>query len=131
MSLSVDVFMVGADGKRDVLDVPPGASDLAGFESWRRTVWGSPAVRSLGARFLPRLLDDDCRVQPQEVAEFTEECLLLRDHLETVARAVLEAEGSAPSTTYEALLLGLGQRLDNIIDAARRAREAGGGVIIW
>ncbi|MFK8845659.1 hypothetical protein [Streptomyces sp. Ac-502] len=130
MSLSADVFMVGADGKWDVLDVPPGVSDLAGFESWRRTVWGSPAVRSLGARFLPRLLDD-CRVQPREVGEFTEECLLLRDHLGTVARAVLEADGSAPSTTYEALPLGLGQRLDNIIDAARRAREAGGGVIIW
>ncbi|MEV5596736.1 hypothetical protein [Streptomyces sp. NPDC052496] len=131
MSLSVDVFVIRADGGRDWLDVPPGTSDLAGFESWRRTVWGSPVVRSLGARFLPRPADSDCDVQPHEVGEFAEECLLLRAHLETIVRAVQGADGSAPPRTYEALLQVLGQRLDNIVDAARRAREAGGGVIVW
>ncbi|MFJ2775833.1 hypothetical protein [Kitasatospora sp. NPDC087315] len=35
MSLSVNVFVVDKDGRMDVVDVPVGSSDLAGFESWR------------------------------------------------------------------------------------------------
>ncbi|MEN2418068.1 hypothetical protein AABB02_08185 [Streptomyces rimosus] len=131
MSLSVDVFVIGPDGTRALLDVPPDASDLAGFESWRRTVWGAPAVRALDARFLPRLAEGDCEVQPHEVAEFAAECALLREHQERVVRAVLEADDGERPKTYEELLHVFGRRLDNIIDAARRAREAGGGVIVW
>ncbi|WP_230423502.1 hypothetical protein [Streptomyces radicis] len=64
MSLSVDVFVVEAGGAIRVLDVPAGCSDLAGFERWRTTVWGSDAVRSLGARFLPVLAEADLRSSP-------------------------------------------------------------------
>ncbi|WP_167407339.1 hypothetical protein [Streptomyces swartbergensis] len=51
--------MRDADGEWRVLDVPEGCADSAGFESWRRTVWGSETVRSPSARFLPVLAESD------------------------------------------------------------------------
>ncbi|MGJ5753089.1 hypothetical protein [Streptomyces puniciscabiei] len=65
MSLSVDVVVRGPNGEFDVLDVPEGCNDSAGFESWRWKVWGSEVVRSLGARYLP-LLDGDWMEVPTE-----------------------------------------------------------------
>src|SRR5579859_3458322 len=86
MSLSVDVFLVGDDGKDDLQEVPAGSSDLAGFERWRTVVWGSEATRALGAKFFPVLAEDDwLRVEPAQVADFQAECVLLRSNLEVVA----------------------------------------------
>ncbi|MFI6856229.1 hypothetical protein [Streptomyces sp. NPDC050416] len=67
MTLAVDVFVRDTDGEWRVLDVPEGCSDSAGFEAWRRTVWGSEAVRSLGARHLPVLAEDNLFVEADEV----------------------------------------------------------------
>ncbi|MEV6758623.1 hypothetical protein [Streptomyces sp. NPDC051214] len=126
MSLSVDVFVVGADGEMQVLDVPEGCSDLAGFESWRTRVWGSQVVRSLGARFLPVLAGADLRVETSEVPAFLRECALLRDHLEDIVI------GTNPVRTVEEHRHAISARLANIEDAARRAeRVDGGGVLIW
>ncbi|MFE7395037.1 hypothetical protein ACFU9K_49015, partial [Streptomyces sp. NPDC057582] len=66
----MSVFVVDADGKRQVLEVPEGCSDLAGFERWRTSVWGSEVVRSLGATFFPVLADADLQVAAGQVPEF-------------------------------------------------------------
>lgn len=116
MSLCVDVFVVGPDGEQTVLDVPPGHSDLAGFERWRTLVWGSPEVRALGARFLPVLAERDLAVEPSEVPAFLDECALLRANLSVL--------GPDPYGQIAA-------RLRNIEQAARRALEVGGGVLVW
>lgn len=87
MSLSVDVFLREPDGQWRILDVPEGRDDSAGFESWRRTVWGSPPVRALGARFLPVPADDDLEVEAEDVAEFLREVALLRAHLDEIAES--------------------------------------------
>lgn len=116
MTLCVDVFVVGPDGERTVLDVPPGHSDLAGFERWRTLVWGAPEVRDLGARFFPVLAERDLEVEPDEVPAFLAECALLRANL-----AVL---GPDP---YDQVAF----RLGNIEQAARRALEVCGGVLVW
>ncbi|MFG2621295.1 hypothetical protein ACGFXC_27135 [Streptomyces sp. NPDC048507] len=125
MSLSVDVFTADENGGVRFLDVPAGSSDLAGFESWRTEVWGSPAVRALGARFFPQLAGGDLRVAPHDVREFLAEALLLRDHLDAIAAGPDPAGPAARRTA------AIGDRLDNILDAARRASRAGGGVQIW
>ncbi|MFJ6621951.1 hypothetical protein ACIQOW_30775 [Kitasatospora sp. NPDC091335] len=121
MSLPADVFVTDESGGCRLLDVPEGSSDLAGFERRRSTLWGSPAVRSLGARFLPRLAEGDLDVAPAEVAEFTEEVLLLLGSAESLA-ARMDPPGRAGQ---------IAARLDNILDAARRAARVGGGVRIW
>src|SRR5687767_8852378 len=105
MSLSVDVFVIGADGKRQVLDVPEGCSDLAGFERWRTSVWGSEAVRSLGARFLPVLADADLRVEADQVPAFLRECAVLRQNIEAVVA------GTDPVRTMEEHRRQISERL--------------------
>ncbi|MFD6181370.1 hypothetical protein [Streptomyces goshikiensis] len=81
----MDVFVVGEDGQVNVLDVPEGSSDLAGFERWRTSVWGNETVRSLGTSFFPVLASDDLKVLPDQVREFLTECALIRSNLEVVA----------------------------------------------
>lgn len=119
MTLAVDVFLRDADGQWNVLDVPEGCNDSAGFENWRETVWGSAPVRALGATYLPVLASGDLYVEASDVPEFLREIALLREHLEAVATAV----GKQSDV--------IGSRLDNIEAAALRAREISGGVLIW
>ncbi|MFF8375808.1 hypothetical protein ACF07V_06755 [Streptomyces sp. NPDC015661] len=125
MSLSVDVFVVGADDERTLLDVPEGSSDVAGFERWRTSVWGSEALRSLGARFFPMLAGGDLTVAPDQVADFLAECALIRSNLELVASS------TDPAKSHGEYVRQISERLRNIEDAAERARSVRGGVIIW
>ncbi|MFC8228600.1 hypothetical protein [Streptomyces sp. NPDC057287] len=125
MSLSVDVFLVGADGRREVLDVPDGCDDSAGFESWRTRVWGSEAVRSVGAAFFPVLTDADVQVQPEQVPALLRECALLSGNLGMIAASI---DAGQTRTDYHD---AVSDRLANVEDAARRALAVGGGVLIW
>jgi len=96
-SLSVHVFLAVAGGERDVLDPPSHGESLAGFESWRHSVWGSPQVKALGAEFFPRLAEDDLYVEPEQVDAFLHECDLLRTSLEVIAPAPSPLN---PTATY-------------------------------
>ncbi|MFC8197532.1 hypothetical protein ACFUTV_19285 [Streptomyces sp. NPDC057298] len=131
MSLSVDVYVPRAEGGIEVLDVPPGCSDAAGGEHWRTAVWGSEPVRSLGARFLPRLATEDLTVAPDEMPAFLAECDLVRAHLTRIAEHLDPEPGTGPPRSPSEHADDVGRRLDNIVDAARRALDIGGGVIIW
>ncbi|WP_208898593.1 hypothetical protein [Streptomyces incarnatus] len=119
MSLSVDVVVRGPNGGFEVLDVPEGCNDSAGFESWRWKVWGSEVVRSLGARYLPLLDGDWMEVPTEELPRFLEEIALLRTHLDMICAAL----GEHP--------YGIASRLDNIEAATLRARRLGARVLIW
>ncbi|CAL9597840.1 hypothetical protein [Streptomyces sp. enrichment culture] len=119
MSLSVDVVVRGPNGEFDVLDTPEGVNDSAGFESWRQKVWGSRAVRSLGARFLPLLDGGWMEVATEDLPRLLDEILLLRARLDRIAAAT----GVHPDA--------IGRRLDNIEAAAERARLVGAHVLIW
>ncbi|WP_369383128.1 hypothetical protein [Streptomyces sp. cg36] len=125
MSLSVHVFVEAADGSRDFLDAPEGVSETAGFERWRTSVWGSPVVRSLGARFLPRLAETDLHVGPDEVTAFLDECVLLASRVPQVV-AGMDAGRTVEEQTHQ-----VASNLAHIGHAARRAMEVGGGVVIW
>jgi hypothetical protein len=125
MSLLVDVFTAEESGESRFLDVPEGSSDLAGFEGWRTTVWGSETVRSLGARFFPQLAGNDLRVVPEDVPEFIREVHLLQNNIESIA-ARMDSPKPVAQRAGE-----IADRLDNILDAARRASQIRGGVQIW
>ncbi|MFG2873736.1 hypothetical protein ACGFYU_01705 [Streptomyces sp. NPDC048337] len=125
MSLLVHTFIRNADGSWDLLEDPPNGRDLAGGERWRTVVWGSESARALGARFLPRLASGDLYVEADEVADFLEECMTLRNKSETFVAGLQEPAGPA-------LLDNVESKLDNFIAAGRRAMGAvGGGVLIW
>jgi hypothetical protein len=125
VSLLVHTYLRGNDGEHELLDDPPDGSDLAGFESWRQTVWGGTGARALGARFFPQLDDGDLTVEPADVPAFLVECDLLRDHLEQVTPS------TPADVSREQLVEVVAARLANIRRAAERARAVGGGVLIW
>lgn len=117
VSLTVTVFVTDENGNVLYLDSPPG-SDLAGGERTRQTLWGSAFVRSLGARFLPRLdtTDGFVFVLPDEVPEFLNECAMIWENVPLIATNTDHDEDYIRS------------RLVNIMMAARRAHENAGGV---
>ena len=121
MSLSVDVWVVDETepDKIRVLAVPSDASDLAGFETTRTKLWGSPVVRSLGVSLLPRLADGDLWVSNDQVEAFAAECALV------LANRTAIASASGYGEEY------IESRLANMVDAARRALDAHGGVVVW
>ncbi|MEV6769200.1 hypothetical protein AB0N05_11295 [Nocardia sp. NPDC051030] len=134
MSLTVHTFLPSPADSRDVvgqvLDTPERISNSAGFESWRTEVWGSEAMRSLGARFFPVLADPsrpraDLIVMPEEIPALLGECRMVREWLvEVVPQDPDEA-------VFARLALGILDRLANIEIAAGRALGVGGGVLIW
>ncbi|MEV4049575.1 hypothetical protein AB0J55_00145 [Amycolatopsis sp. NPDC049688] len=128
MTLSVHVFVVGEDGKPEVLDTPEIGAELAGWEYWRAAVWGSDAVRALGARYFPVLAGADLTVSPNEVQGFLDECAWLRANIDAVAP---HPDPGRPQDTHGETVAAISRRLGNIEDAARRAVNVGGGVIIW
>ncbi len=125
MSLLVDVFTADESGESRFLDIPDGSSALAGFESWRTTVWGSETVHALGARFFPQLAGDDLRVAPEDVPEFIKEVLLLQNNIESIAARMDSPKPIAQRTSE------IADRLNNVLDAAQRALQVRGGVQIW
>ncbi|SHF87008.1 hypothetical protein [Streptoalloteichus hindustanus] len=124
MSLTVDVFVLDENDEMRLLDLPPACSDLAGFEDWRTLVWGSERVRALGARYFPVLADGDL-VAPEQVRDFRRECALLAANLDAIAPP------PEPGWSHERLVDGISFRLANITDAAERAEDVGGGVLVW
>ncbi|MFB7508756.1 hypothetical protein [Streptomyces broussonetiae] len=119
MSLLVEVFVREPDGRMRILDVPDDVYQSGGFESWRTTVWGSPTVRSLGARFLPLLAEDDLCVEPAQVSGLHDEVALLGARLDDIARGT-------GSPRHQ-----IGLRLRIIEESCRTALEVKGGVLIW
>jgi hypothetical protein len=121
VSLSVNVWVVDETDpdKIRILEVPDGRSDLAGSERTRTELWGSSFVRSLGAAFLPQLVGGDLWLAHDEVEAFAAECALL------LANRTMIASASGYRADY------IHGRLTNMVDAAHRAIQAGGGVVVW
>ncbi|MDX3572959.1 hypothetical protein [Streptomyces sp. ID05-47C] len=136
MSLTSEIFLPCEDGSRHILgmaeDPRPDGTDLAGPESWRTKVWGSPSIRRIGARFLPALVDVDGSdghgdvVAPSQIPAFLDEIALVRAELTRLA-----TETCSPDRTVEQHARHIESRLDAIEASARYARRLGGGLLIW
>ncbi|MDQ0584087.1 hypothetical protein [Streptomyces rishiriensis] len=132
MSLTSEVFLVGEGAELDILagqrDGRPDGMELAGPESWRRTVWGSRAIRRLGARFLPASVSvhNGDVVAPDEIPAFLAEIDRVRAYSER-----LTAETRPSDRTVESHHLHVARRLHGIEASARYAQGAGGGLLIW
>jgi hypothetical protein len=125
MSLTVEVFVLDENGDTHFLDTPDCCENLAGFESWRTSVWGSEAVRALDLRFFPVLATGDLTVTPDEVPDFVVETKIFRANLADIA-----PDGDEHHTR-EWFLDTISQRLANIQIAAGRALGVGGGIRVW
>jgi hypothetical protein len=120
MSLLVNVYTRDPNGKMTFIDPAHPSEELAGFESSRQRLNGSPAARQLGLRLLPALDGGDVYAEGEEDVE------RLRAEAElALANVELFVEEAGASAER------LRPRFENIIAAARRAASLGGGVVIW
>lgn len=92
--------------------------DLAGFEAWRTSVWGTDAAIRRGAQFLPTLAQQDLYVEHEELDAFEAECYLLLDDIEKFATEVNDDSAA------------IRHRLGNFLRAINKARQCYGGVYI-
>lgn len=74
MTLVIDLFDPGT-GPYSYLNALD--NDAAGGESFRKQVWGSDALVSRGAVFLPQLRDSDLFVFPVDLPAFANECRMI------------------------------------------------------
>jgi hypothetical protein len=125
MSLTAEVFLVREDGDIDILDTPEDGCDLAGPERWRTRVWGSRAIRGLGARYFPALVRGDV-VAPGEIPAFLDECALVRAGLRELAELTCP-----PDRTVDQHAAHIASRLRCIEATSLRAAGIGGGLLIW
>ncbi|MCZ7375180.1 hypothetical protein [Micromonospora sp. WMMC250] len=127
MSLDISVWVPDDDAYagRGVVDDPPDSSTAFGPEGARHKLWGSTAVRQLGATFLPRLADitvenrGNLQILPGQLHAFEQECVVLAENVAHLSVA----------TGYDADRIL--HYLANVRSAVERAKAVRGGVIIW
>ena len=118
MSLTVNTYRKLPDGNMDFIEVPH-SEEVAGFEHCRHELWGHESVRALGLSLLPSLAHTDIYADSESVAQLESETQQIIAHVAEIAEAT---QYRADFITY---------RCQNILGAIRRAREIGGGVVIW
>ena len=97
------------------IDVDRRGGELAGFESWRCSVWDAPAVRELGLTLLPSLAEGDVYAEGPDLE-------VLRRELDRLA-ADLPRIAAAVAVDPDAMAF----RRDNMRAAAARARGVAAG----
>jgi len=118
MSLIVNTYKRLPAGGMDIIEVAH-AEEVAGFERCRHDLWGHEFVLSLGLALLPSLVHTDIHAEGEAL-----------DLLEREAgQIIVHVAGIAEATQYRADYIT--SRCQNILAAVRRAREIGGGVVIW
>ncbi len=119
MTLLVNTFVRTSTGEMDIIEPDCHSEELAGFESYRQTLYGSRAALSLGLQLLPKLATEDVYAEGADLGRLRTEAELSLANIELFEE---ESGGTAES---------LRSRFENIIGAVRRASCVGGGVVIW
>ena len=119
MSLLVNAYTRGPDGRMTMIEPGDHSQELAGFESYRQHLYGSRAARALGLQLLPTLNSSDVYAEGEDVERLRAEAELAIANI-----GLFEEETGASSESLRV-------RFQNIIATTHRATEVGGGVVIW
>jgi hypothetical protein len=118
MTLVVSVYVRDSSGSIDFIEPDSPSEELAGFESYRQTLYGSQVAVSLGFKLLPRLATEDLYAEGSDLEQLRDEAELAIANI-----GLFEAESGASAEHLRA-------RFENIICAVQRASRIGGGVVI-
>ena len=100
MSLMVQAYRRDPLTNEQVVLVPtPPRNDLAGFETWRRTVYGCVTMRQLGLQLLPSLAERNIMAEGEDLAQLRREVEIVLANLPAIA-----VDAAAPR---KRLVLGL------------------------
>jgi hypothetical protein len=116
MTLCVDTYIYDENGEMKYLQAESG-KDLAGFESYRNTFYGSDFVKSLNLKKLYSLREGDLWAEGKELNELETEVKTFMKNLDKFVRRIEDK-------------LHFEFRLQNILDAIKKAKEIGGGVVV-
>lgn len=119
MTLVVNAYVRDSCGEMNFIEPEHSWEELAGFESYRRTLYGSQAALSLGLKLLPILANSNVYAEGPDLEQLRHECELALVNVE-----LFEAESGACAES-------LRSRFENIICAVERASRVGSGVVIW
>jgi hypothetical protein len=116
MTLLVNVYRYEESGEMIILEPNNHSEELAGFESYRNTFYGSQVAKSLGLQLLPTLANTNLYVESQDLI-----------NLQLEAELILQNMFLFIGIDAETIQF----RIHNILKAIAQAREIGGGVVIW
>src|SRR5262249_42497493 len=119
MSLLVNVYTRSDVGEIVILEPNDHSEELAGFEVFRKTFYGGQTARRFGLRLLPVLAEGDLYVEGRDLEVLQTEAELV---LQNIDRFIDEAVAEVETLRF---------RVQNIRNAALRARTVNGGVIVW
>jgi hypothetical protein len=120
MTLAISFFEWNEEsGENNYCGMPeaPG-SELFGFETWRRKVWGSDSLIEVGSKFLTQLRDDDLYVNFEELDLFQAELLVIFERAEDL------------SSKLELHIEDLTFRIKNCMSAVDKAKKDRLGICI-
>lgn len=118
MSLSVKVYTGKFGTKWEILKSDIG-DDLAGSESHRKELWGSPIIKTLDLQILPTLEHSNIFVDEEQLLELESEVKIVQQNANIIA-------ANAPIGEYSISVIA-----NNIMKAISRAKDINGGVLIW
>ena len=119
MSLSVHTYTTGVDGEMVFHDSKDGSETLAGFESYRTTLYGSELSKRLGFKLLPTLAFKDIYAEGQDINQLKSEA------------EIMMCEAAAFGGQANADAEHIKVRAENICKACIRARKMQCNVVIW
>jgi hypothetical protein len=116
MTLCVDTYIYDENGERKYLDVES-SKNLAGIEACRHTFYGSDFVKKLNLKRLYSLKEGDLWVEGEELIELETEINTFLLNLDNFVKR------KDDKSYFEF-------RLQNILDAVKKAKEIGGGIVV-
>ncbi len=118
MTLIVDLFDPVAGGYSYLNAIE---CDAAGFESYRKELWGSQSLVKRGARFFPQLNDTDLFVYPADLSAFAAECRMIESESEAIAKELWGRTSDGAN---------IRDYMKRFVDAITLAEQRGAGVCI-
>ena len=117
-----------------------------GFERYRVELWGTEAVRGVGAQLIPRLASQDLYVENADLDVLELEARSIGAAVEIIAAQLFDPSDPGPgvvvaqagdvSSVHDAWggrspAASIDRYINNLLRAIDLARQAGCGVVIW
>ena len=117
-----------------------------GFERYRLDLWGTEAVRAVGAEIIPRLSSQDLYLGHRDLDALEHEARMIGDASDAIAAEVFDladpgngvvvVEDGHGGRVHNAFGSGspadsIHRYIDNLLYAIAFARQAGCGLVIW
>lgn len=92
MSLTVSIHVFNVESYtigEDILFEDSAEFKSAGFESWRKELYGHPLLQELGCKLFPQLKEDNVCVEKDDIYQLKNDCDIVLNNLEVIHKHTL------------------------------------------